>query len=383
MKNVKEMNRKQKYFVVSTAIQMVDFVELLDKDSKGYEFLNAVKNYEVGNTKYLLIYNDTVYFYDEIIEIKTLIEDVINPLLKYVEETNLDRDSFIRKVFSTFEENVEELEEGESVWVGMPDADIVNYGLTVVGEQVTPYELSYVEAYDVRNIGTDDEQLYLFVNQHPDKEMLAELKSALADFKSRLETDERVNTMIHLWEYMEPDDPYDTFLDFTRYLYHRCTDGDTPINDIDAYQQLYLVCKELVTSKIVPSLHQRMRKTIFIEGDNITVYDRTSSIGCNIAELYGAYCDYAEERDIDSDNNLACVYKHAKIFGVDMLLRISPETQSDLVRVPNNCGLTYSQIHQSIYDGRNPTYVPDDPEDEDSDCHPVYKNPDNIIPDFD
>ena len=384
MKQVKEMNMAQKYFLVSTAIQMVDYAEIIKNSSEGYGFLNAVKSYNnVGDTKYIIIYNDTVYFYDFVIEIDTIVEDILTPLQKYIVEANLNADPLLRKVFSTFEKNVEELEEDVYVWVGMPDADILNYGLAVVGERVTPYdELSYVEAYDVRNMGSDDEQLYLFVNKQPDKEMLANLKSALADFKSRLETDVRVNDIINLWEGMEIENPYDTFLDFTRYLYHRCTDGKMSVNDIITYQQLYLVCKELISSKIVPSLHQRMRKTIFIKGDDLVVYDRVTSVSCDIAELYGAFCDYAEERDIDSDNNLACVYKHAKIFGVDMLLRISPESQSDLVRVPDDCDMSYDIIAEAIYDGRNPTYVPDDPDDEYSSCHAVYKNPDDIIPDF-
>jgi hypothetical protein len=383
MKQVKDMNMRQKYFVVSTVANLADYAPILESSSEGYGFLNAINKLHDEATKYFIIYGDSVYLNGYLTNITKIVEGVIRPLHKYVEE-NPNADYLLRQRLSTFEENVEELEEGVCVWVGMPNADIYNYELTIVGEQATPYdELSYVEAYDVRNVGTTDEQLYLFVNKEPNKEMLAELKSALADFKSRLETDVRVNDIIHLWEYMEIDDPYDTFLDFTRYLYHRYCDDKTPVNDVPTYQQLYLVCKELISAKIVPSLHQRMRKTIFIKGDELVVYDRISSIGCNIAKLYGTYCDYAEERDIDSDNNLACVYKYARIFEVDMLLRISPETQSDLVRVPDDCDMDYGIIAEAIYDGRNPKYVPNDPEDEDSDCHPVYKNPNNIIPQFD
>ena len=388
MKNVKEMNRKQKYFVVSTAVCLADYADLLESSaSEGYGFLNAINKLhdDEAATKYFIIYGDMVYFNGYITNIANLIEGVIRPLQKHIED-NPDTDYLLKNTLSTFEKNVEELEEGTEVWVGMPNADIFNYELNVVGEQVTPYdELSYVEAYDVRNIGTDDEQLYLFVNQHPDKEMLAEMKSANADFKGRLETDDRVNDIIHLWEGMEIENPYDTFLDFTRYLYHRCTDGKMSVNDIITYQQLYLVCKELISSKIVPSLHQRMRKTIFIKGDELVVYDKLTEIKCNIAELYGTFCDYYAERDGVEEyyNNLACLYTHARLFGVNMLLRISPETQSDLVRVPADCDMGYDQIAQAIYDGRNPKYVPDDPEDEYSSCHSVYKNPDNIIPQFD
>jgi hypothetical protein len=381
-KKVTKINMKQKYFIVSVAIQMVDYAELISNSSKGYEFLNAIKNYNV-DTKYIIMYGDTVYFYDEIIKIETIVEDILTPLQKLVIETDPNIDPFLRNVFSTFEENVDELEEGTEVWIGMPNSDIFEYSLNVVGEQVTPYdELQYVLAYDTRNIGTDDEHVYMFVNRQPTKEMLAELKSANADFKSRLETDVRVNNIIHLWEYMEIEDPYDTFLDFTRYLFHRCTDERTPVNDIVTYQQLYLVCKELINAKIVPSLNQRMRKTIFVKGDEIAVYDRVNSVRCSVAELYGIFCDYAEERDVEEYYNLTCIYKHANIFGVDMLLRVSPETQSDLVRVPEDCDMDYTKIAEAIYDGRNPKYVPDDPDDEDSNCHPVYKNPDNIIPDF-
>ena len=377
---IEELNDNQLFYLVDMLVgchRYEHIMDAIDITSEGYKFLKYVRDTEVDDKNNVIVHSGIIYFKDMNISIEILMEDLCAPL----EEAN---DDHVEYVFSEIEENVEELKSCNYVYI---NGDIYDCELSeVTGEGITPFEhLSYVRSYKDQH-----DFIYIFTGKEPDEDTWKDIVEAENDFDNRSEMANDVNTIIWLWEHMEVGNPYDTLLDLTRYLYYRHIESEVH-EDHMKYLGLYKFCKELISARVIPSLNAKMRKTFIIEGDNITLYDRATSISCSMSELYKAFTVYADERIedsseladvIDSATSVGCLYQHCKISGVDMLLRPCRNVQCDMVKVPDKSGLGYSQIAQAIYDGRNPKYVYDNPDDEDSDYTVVYKNPDDIIPEI-
>lgn len=265
-------------------------------------------------------------------------------------------------------EKYTELNEADSVLL---NDSWYNYGVLTPNRNYTDW--SYIEAYDVRN---GEQDVYVFVNTEPTGEMLYEIRSSKGDFYTVIEKDDKINDIVSIWENMDITNQYDAFLDFTRYLYHRYLDN---INDTElraTFQELHDFCKELIATHVISSLNDKMRRCVFVNGDNMSIADMAIQKTCSIEILHNAFCDYADTHDAELEQRIA--YKHCKLSDVDMLIRSG--RVYDIVKIPENCTLGYSQIMQSIYDARSPEYAPVDPDDEDSNWYPVYKNPNDIIP---
>ena len=373
---IEELNDNQLLYLVSTFVGLHSFkhvMENISKETDGYKFLEYVRDIVMNSSdnKYAVIHGGVIFFKDNKISLETLMEDICSSLEPEMREY----------MGSRIMEDVETLNNCNYIWNNGIKYD---FGVIAVGYLATGFDnLEYVRSCRLWN-GV----MYVFAGKDPDETTWSEIAEADRDFATRCEMSNDINTIIRLWENMEIGNPYDPFLDFTRYLYYRHIESEEVHEDYMKYLCLYKFCKELISSKAVPSLNDKMRKIIFIEGDEMTMMDRATSISCSISELYKAFTVYANERSselsltIDHIASVGCVYQHCKISGVDMLLRPCKEIQCDMVKVPEKCGLGYRQIAQAIYDGRNPKYIYDDPEDEDSNYTVVYKNPDDIIPEI-
>lgn len=368
---IEELSDNQLLYLLTTFVGLHSFkhvMEDISKETDGYKFLEYVRDTVMNNgNKYAVIHGGVIFFKDIKISLEKLMEDVCSSLEPEMREFMVSR----------IMEDIETLNNCDYIWI---NGTKYEYSVIEVGYLATGFDnLEYIRSCRLWN-----SIMYVFAGKDPDETTWTELAEADSDFAARCEMSNGINTIIQLWEHMEIGNQYDPFLDFTRYLYHRYIESDVR----DDYYILYQFCKELISSKIVPSLNDKMRKTLFIEGDKFTIRDRATNVSCSISELYNTFTVYADERSselsltVDHIASVGCLYQHCKISGVDMLLRPCRNVQCDMVKVPDKSGLGYSQIAQAIYDGRNPKYVYDNPDDEDSDYTVVYKNPDDIIPEI-